>query len=77
MWSELGRIAWNRWKIVGDAFGNFQARLFAVLFYFTIFVPFGLGVRLISDPLKMRKPPVKWLERTPVASTLDEARRQF
>lgn len=77
MVSELRRIAWNRWQIIGEAFGDFQARLFAVLFYSTIFVPFALGVRLLSDPLHIRKPPTAWFQRAPVGHTPDEARRQF
>ncbi len=77
MLSQVGRIAWNRWKIIGEAFGDFQARLFAVLFYFTIFAPFALGVRLLSDPLHLRKPTTRWLDRAPVGNTPEEARRQF
>lgn len=77
MLAELRRIAWARWKIIGDVYGDFQARFFAVLFYCTIFVPFALAVRLLSDPLRIRKPPATWLERAPVGSSLDEARRQF
>jgi hypothetical protein len=75
--SEIGRIAWNRWEILGEAFGDFQGRLFAVLFYFTIFVPFALGVRLFSDPLTIRKAAATWLDRTPVSTSLEDARRQF
>lgn len=75
--SEIARIAWNRWKVIGEAFGDFQARLIAVLFYFTIFAPFALGVRLLSDPLKIRTAPAKWVERAPVGGSLDDARRQF
>jgi len=75
--SEIGRIAWNRWKILGEAFGDFQGRLFAVLFYFTIFAPFALGARLFSNPLNLRKAMPTWLERTPVGNSLDDARRQF
>jgi hypothetical protein len=77
MLSDIGRAAWNRWKIIGGVYGDFQARLFAVLFYFTLFVPFALGVRLFGDPLSIRKLPKKWLDRVPVGSTVDEARRQF
>jgi hypothetical protein len=77
MLSDIGRVAWNRWRIIGDVYGNFQARLFAVLFYFTLFVPFALGVRLLGDPMNVRKLPKKWLDRVPVGDTLDEARRQF
>jgi hypothetical protein len=75
--SEIGRIAWKRWKILGEAFGDFQGRLFAVLFYFTIFAPFALGVRLFSDPLNIRKATANWLDRAPVSTSLEDARRQF
>jgi hypothetical protein len=75
--SEIGRIAWNRWEILGEAFGDFQGRLVAVLFYFTIFAPFALGVRLFSDPLNLRKRMPNWLDRTPVSTSLEDARRQF
>lgn len=74
---ELIRIAWDRWKIIGEVYGDFQGRLFAVLFYCTIFVPFAVGVRLFSDPLHLRRAPRRWLDRAPVVSTLDEARKQF
>jgi hypothetical protein len=77
MMSEIGRIAWQRWTIVGEVYGDFQARLFAVLFYFTIFVPFALGVRLLSDPLRLRSGHGAWLNRDAVGSKLDDARRQF
>lgn len=75
--SEINRIAWNRWKIISEVFGDFQGRLFAVIFYFTIFVPFALGVRLFSDPLNVRRALPQWFARTPVGNSLDEARRQF
>ena len=77
MLSEIRQIAWNRWIIIGEAFGDFQARLFAVLFYSTVFVPFALGVRLFSYPLRTRKPPTAWTERASVGHSPDEARRQF
>jgi hypothetical protein len=77
MVSELLHIAWNRWKIIGNVFGDFQARFFVVLFYFTIFAPFALGARLFSDPLRLRSSKNGWLDRPPVEKTLDAARRQF
>lgn len=75
--SEITRIAWERWKIIGEVFGDFQGRLFAVLFYFTLFVPFALGVRLLSDPLRLRAASRQWLDRGPVGNSLDDARKQF
>lgn len=77
--SEIVRIAWDRWKTLGQAFGDFQGRLFAVLFYFSFFVPFALGVRLLSDPLHLRRSSqsAAWLTREAVGRSLDDARRQF
>jgi len=75
--SDIGRRAWQRWKLIGEVYGDFQGRLFAVLFYFTIFMPFALGVRLLSDPLHLHRLSGQWVKRTAVGSSLDEARRQF
>lgn len=75
--TDIGPIAWNRWKIIGEAFSDLMGQVFAVLFYFTIFVPFALGVRLLSDPLRSRHAEPNWVKREPVGSTLEEARRQF
>jgi len=74
---RLARVAWARWKIIGAAFGDFQGRLFAVLFYFTVFVPFALVTRLAGDPLQLRRPARHWLARPSVSSELDDAQRQF
>lgn len=75
--SEIIQIAWRRWNIIGQAFGDFQGRLVALLFYFTIFVPFAVAVRLFSDPLHIRRADTRWHDRPPVGTALDEARRQF
>jgi hypothetical protein len=74
---NIFQAAWNRWKIIGEIYGDFQGRLFAVLFYFTIFAPFALGVRLLGDPLHIRKSTTRWIDRPTVGNTLDDARRQF
>ncbi len=74
---DLVRIAWHRWQIIGEVFNNLVGRAIAVLFYFTIFVPFAVAARLFSDPLRIRKSQSSWADRAPVGSTLDDARRQF
>jgi hypothetical protein len=73
----IGSTAWARWKIIGDVYGDFQAHLFAVLFYFTIFAPFAVGVRLLSDPLRLRGTGGAWQAKAAVGRSMDEARRQF
>ncbi len=69
--------AWQRWKIINEIIGDLHARGITVLFYFSVLVPFGLGVRLLSDPLCLRARHGQWLDREPVAHGIDEARRQF
>lgn len=72
------RRFWEGWKRVGQAIGDFLARVLLTIFYFTIFVPFGLGTRLGSDPLAMKsgeKMP-QWVERKTKDLTLEDARRQ-
>ena len=48
------------------------------LFYFTLFVPYGVGARLFGDLLDMkaRARSSWWLERTTRDLALDDARRQ-
>jgi hypothetical protein len=75
--SHIARKAWERWTIVGEVYGDFQGRLFAVLFYFTIFAPFALIARFSGDPLHLRGTRGTWLDKAAVGRSLDEARRQF
>jgi hypothetical protein len=71
--------AWSRFKIIGGVVGNYQGRTIALAFYYTILVPFGLGVRLFSDPLRLKQAAGSstWLPREAVSSNLDDARRQY
>lgn len=76
---ETLRKVWEAWKRFGQFIGDIIARIALTLFYFTIFVPFGFGVRLLSDPLgtKRRSEASLWLSRRTTDSTLQDARRQF
>jgi len=67
------------WKRIGQFIGDFIARVVLSLFYFTLFAPFAVGVRLFGDPLgvKAKANPSWWLERATRDSALDDARRQF
>lgn len=79
-------MLWSRfriyWKELGRHIGDFQARLLLTLFYFTIFVPYGLVVRLLSDPLRTRgfrglPSATVWLRRTSEEASLERAQHQF
>ena len=45
--SEIVHLAWDRFKIIAGIVGDVQGRVIVTLFYFTILVPFGIGVAFI------------------------------
>jgi hypothetical protein len=71
---------WRGWLRFGQFLGDILARIVLTLFYFTLFVPFGLGVTLLSDPLHVRQGGTQtWLPRAPQddQASLAGAGRQF
>jgi len=70
---------WRGWKALAWKIGNFQARVLLVLLYFTLLLPFGVGLRLLSDPLKTkaRDLPSYWVRRETQGASVDESRRQY
>ncbi len=73
------RKLWGVWKRLGRLIGDAVARIALTVFYFTIFAPFAIGVRLLSDSLGTQRlgGPSLWLSRRTTDSTLQDARRQF
>lgn len=76
---DLLRNSWGAWKRLGQFIGDAVARVVLTVFYFTLFVPFGLGVTLLSDPLRIRRPGRQslWLSRQTGDRSIKDARRQF
>ena len=72
----LLRRVWNGWKRFGRWMGDMVARVVLTVFYFTIALPFGLGVRLSSDPLQRKSDPA-WTPRDTNEPTLEAARSLF
>ena len=66
----------GRWKKIGHAIGNFQARILLTMIYSVLILPFGLAVRFFADSMHMKKRPEKWFDHPPIPNTLEEARRQ-
>ena len=70
------RRIWEWWKPVGQAIGDFIGRVVLSLFYFTIFAPFGLGVRWFGNQLDMEVGlGSSWRDRTAPEPTVHDARR--
>lgn len=70
------QFAWQRFKKVSEIYGDYQGRAIATVFYFTIVAPFALFSRLRTDPLHLKPTEPVWIEREPVDSQLEAARRQ-
>ncbi len=49
------RNLWSHWLVLARKIGQFQSRIILTLFYFIFVTPFGLGVRLFSDPLHVKR----------------------
>jgi hypothetical protein len=73
---DLILFAWKRLGIISSIVGDTVARVISVLFYCTILVPFGLGSRLFSDPLRLHQPQAVWLAREPLSHELEAAKQQ-
>jgi hypothetical protein len=74
-----GRV-WEGWKRFSRRMGNYQSRVLMGFLYFTVVLPFGLGVTLLGDPLNLRKPSgvSTWQSKDlPLKPSLNEAGRQF
>ncbi len=58
--------------------GDFQARLLFGVLYFTVVAPFGLAVRILADPLRVRRPHrSNWTSGKPWSEGIDALRRQY
>lgn len=75
IWLFLKRI-WAGWGRLMHMIGNFQARVLLSLMYAIVVMPFGLAIRLFSDPLHLKHRPSQWLENPEEASSLEWAKRQ-
>jgi hypothetical protein len=67
---------WANWKRVARKIGTFQARILLTILYALVVLPFGITVRLLADPLRIKKRPTAWQERPDSEFDLDWARRQ-
>lgn len=71
------QLAQERVHIITAIITDVITTLIAWLFYFTVFIPFSLIAKAIDDPLQTQSAEsINWLQRTPIPSDLDKARRQ-
>ena len=68
---------WEAWKVLAHRIGNFQARLLLTILYGILVLPFGVVVRLVADPLRIKRRPAEWLKHTENPSDMTWAGRQW
>ena len=60
--------------------GNYQSRVLMAFIYFVIVLPFGLGVTLLADPLKIKRTKAgsNWqTKEMSLKPSVEDARAQF
>ncbi len=67
------------WKAFGQAIGDFVARVVLTIFYFTIFLPFGVAARLFGNSFGAGSASNAsfWQQRATRDKKLSDARKQF
>ena len=70
---------WRKWMAVGHFLGNLQARIFLTLFYGIGVMPFAIAVRLLADPLRIKRRQALswWVVRPPQDAGIDQGKRQY
>ena len=70
---------WRAWQLLARDIGDLQARLLLTTFYFLIAAGFGLIMKLVRDPLNLRRRSQRsrWSLRGPGATDLQAGRHQF
>jgi len=72
----LKRI-WEGWKRIARRIGDFQARVLLTVIYAVFVLPFGLVVRLVADPLRIKRRPSEWLAHPQDPTDTEWAHRQW
>jgi hypothetical protein len=67
---------WAAWSRLAKKIGNVQARVLLTVMYAVVLLPFGVMVRLFSDPLRVKNRPTEWLNHLHEAMDMAWARRQ-
>lgn len=77
MWIIL-RSLWQGWKAIALRIGHFQTRVILSLIYYLVLGPVALVVRLVGDPLGIKRKDgrTRWRARHYPTLSLEQAKRQ-
>jgi hypothetical protein len=70
------KALWESWKRIAHIIGNFQARVLLTVLYASLVLPFGVIVRLFSDPLRIKHRPEKWIDHPLETQDMSWAHKQ-
>ena len=68
---------WEGWKRIAHVIGDFQARVLLTVIYALLVLPFGVAVRFLSDPLRIKHLPSAWLNRSDERTSMNWAHKQW
>jgi len=70
------KALWEGWKHIAHIIGNFQARVLLTVLYAILVLPFGVIVRLFSDPLRIKHRPELWIDHPLETQDMSWAHKQ-
>ncbi len=71
------RRLWQFQKRLAHRIGSFQARVILTIFYAVLVFPFGMAVRFLADPLRIKRRPAQWLDHPHELKDVSWAKRQY
>lgn len=73
------KVLYQQWMRLAERIGTINAWIILTILYFSMVMPFGLLVHLLSDPLRLRqrKKASYWIPRIHREASLEEMKRQF
>ena len=75
---SLLRTLWQKWLKIAHMLGNVQIVIALTLVYWLMLAPMAVVLKLVSDPLTLRRPQQpEWTQRRSSPRTLDGMRKQF
>jgi hypothetical protein len=70
---------WSAWQKYFSRVGAFQSRIVVTIIFFILVTPFALGIKISSDPLRLKhqSKDTHWLPKVSSRTDLEQSRRQY
>lgn len=76
---NLLKLLWKKWMAFSLVFGTFMSRVILTVLYFLLLLPYGILIRLFSDPLQTKTVPkgTAWKPHAKIEGLLDKFTKQY